>query len=169
MALRFKIPQSSRFIPIRAERQRLFEAIRNRNKEDFHSYWDWFFYIHICPISRFIHWVGMLLGLYFYTQFFFEIGKVSWWISLSDLIIGIICFYYFGVISHLIYDNIAGKVVPKYWYITFWAVIYINLITMFGLYGRELKKQIKKYPFINDDWQLVDKTPCEAFLHFLRR
>lgn len=161
------IPKSTRLIPHKAQRLRINQMVNSHPPGDFESYWDWFYFLHLDPISRFIHWVGMILGFYYYYLFIVELTSVSILHSAFNLGFGFFCFYCFGLIAHLIYDKGAAKSDPKFWHITLWGVIYINLATMSGLYGKTLRAFIKKYPWAKDEWELEEKSLAQALLQII--
>jgi hypothetical protein len=148
-------------IPTRATRDRAFRAIRRNPPENFERYADWFYFLHVDPVQRWIHLVGMLVGTYLYYRAYLACAAGAWVLGL--LIAGIATgpFYGFGVLSHFIYDRGAAKSDPAYWHVTFFTVVYINVTTATGLYQRSLRAFVEQYPFVRREWDLVERTPGE--------
>lgn len=156
------LPKKSRFYPSASLR----EFARRRNaaypKEFFQTYNEWFYFIHIDPIQRFIHVFGMITGLIFFGLMIINWGLISF----IYYILGAFFFYGIGIISHLIYDKGSAKSERKYLLTTFYPVIRINVLTLFGRFDQDLRKFINKYPFVKDAYELeeVPKTKIFSFL-----
>jgi len=165
MGLKILTPRFSRIIPYEEERSRMNSVIESSDPEKFETYADWFFFIHIDPVSRFIHLVGMLTGIYLFINCVQLLISGEYFYSIALLPVGIFFFYQFGVIGHLIFDKGSVKSDPKYWSVTLPAVIYINLLTLTGTYGLALRKHAEKYPFVIDEWQLVERSFLENILY----
>lgn len=146
------VPKNSRFFPSKEQRNLSSQRIKEYPPEKFETYNDWFFFIHIDPVQRFIHAFGMYVGSFFFIMIFIEWSKLSFLYYL----LGVFFFYGLGVISHAIFDKGTAKSEPKYFITTLKDVIYFNLATTFGFYDKALRRFIKKYPFVIDAYQLEE-------------
>lgn len=159
------VPRRARLVPTKATREHAFQVIRRHPPEDFERYADWFYFLHVDPVQRWIHLVGMILGTYlFYLAYLSCLGGAWAW----GLLLGVVGtgpFYGFGVLSHLVYDRGAAKSDPAYWHVTFFTVVYINLATASLQYSRTLRRFVERYPWVAREWDLVERTPGE----FLRQ
>ncbi len=155
------IPLEARFFP--SKEQRLNSKRRNQEytKDDFETYNDWFYFIHIDPAQRFVHAFGMYVGTFFFAMIFIE------WSILSILyyLLGVFFFYVLGIISHFIYDSASAKSEPKYFLHTLIPVIKFNLLTTFGGYDKSLRAFTKKYPFVIKAYDLVEVPTNKVISH----
>jgi hypothetical protein len=156
---RILIPEDSRLFPSPEIVARNRQIILDNPPQKFASYWDWFHFIHIDPVQRWIHLIGMIIGSYFYVMIFIEWSLLSWLYYL----LGVIFFYGAGLISHLLYDTGAAKSDPRYFHITLWAVIHINLRTLTFTYDSWLRDFLRKYPFSSEYFKLREKSLTEAY------
>lgn len=152
------IPKSTRLLPNKSTR--LFHLERNRayGPEKFQKYNDWFYFIHIDPIIRWWHGLGMMIGiiLYFFAAldaWIFGFGMAM----VTKVLAGVFFFYFLPLISHYIYDGGTAKSTPDKFHSTLIPVIHINLLTLTGQYDRWLRKFIEKYPFVVEAWNLEEK------------
>lgn len=152
------IPKSSLLFP--NKKTRLFHLERNSQygKEKFQSYNDWFYFIHVDPILRWWHAIGMTIGTLFYIVAAFD----AWFIGLSwavaiEIFIGVFFFYFLPLISHFFYDGGTAKSSPDKFHSTLIPVIHINLMTLTGQYDSWLRKFIIKYPFTKAAWELEER------------
>lgn len=147
--IRYK-PKHTKWVMDPTTKSKNLKRVLEFGPERFESYQDYFFFVHIDPIQRFWHSMGMVVGLFFFTLLFY-----SWNIwSILFYFLGVFFFYGIGVISHAYYDGHTGKSEIKYFHITTPTVIKINLLTLTGLYQRNLNKFVQKYPFTVDAFEL---------------
>ena len=157
------LPKYSCFFPNNLAREKARQRVLNYPPESFESYNDWFFFIHIDPVQRFIHAFGMYVGLYFFFMIVIDWGPRSFYYYL----VGVFFFYGLGVVSHAIFDKGTAKSHPKFFLSTLPIVIKFNLLTTFGQYDNELRKFIKKYPFVADAYELEEVPRNKAIQHLL--
>lgn len=162
------IPRTCRLVPDAAGREKNHQVILDNPPERFRRYADWFYFLHVDPIQRFLHLVGMLLGTYLYYRSALALLAQCWTLGAALLAVGAFCFYGFGVISHQIYDRGAAKSDPRYWHVTLFTVLYINFATLFGLYQWTLRRFVRDYPFVVDEWDLVEMDWSMFLAHVLR-
>jgi hypothetical protein len=127
-------------------------AERNRvyGEDRFDSFEDRFFFLHIDPIQRCWHALGMFGGLLFYG-----LAILAWnERSLGWAALGVFFFYGFGLMSHLLYDGGTGRSDQGRFRRSTPVVIEINLRSTFGTYSRKLEKFIEKYPFVTEAYDL---------------
>jgi hypothetical protein len=155
---KFLSPKSARLIPTVESRR--FHQLRNDNftPDKFQEYNDWFYFIHVDPCLRWIHAIGMMIGLilYFYSGFEFWIFGFTPGVVIKFLS-GAFFFYFLPLISHHIYDGGSAKSTPDKFHSTLIPVIHINLLTLSGQYDKWLRKFILKYPFTVEAWQLEER------------
>ena len=143
-------PKNTKWIMDPATKAKNLKRVLAFGPERFDCYQDYFFFVHIDPVQRFWHSMGMVVGLFFFTMLFY-----SWSIwSILFYFLGVFFFYGIGVISHAYYDGHSGKSEIKYFHITTPTVIKINLLTLSGLYQKYLDKFIQKYPFTVEAFEL---------------
>jgi hypothetical protein len=146
-------PKNTRWIMDPTTRALNLKRVSSFGPDKFDSYQDYFFFVHIDPIQRFWHSMGMIVGLFFFYMLFY-----SWdlW-SILYYFLGVFFFYGVGVLSHAYYDGHSGKSEIRYFHVTTPTVIKINLLTLTGLYQNYLKKFIQKYPFTVDAFDMEGK------------
>lgn len=152
------VPEYSQLVPskdlrqIHQERQHLYPA------EKFETYNDWFYFIHVDPIIRWWHAIGMMVGFLFYIIAGYEtwILGLSWKVAI-EILIGVFFFYFLPLISHFLYDGGSAKSTPDKFHSTLIPVIHINLLTLTGRYDKWLRKFILKYPFTTQAWKLQER------------
>jgi len=157
------IPRISTFFPSSHTRTLAQSTVRNNPPEKFQSYQDWFFFIHIDPAQRYVHSIGMVIGTIFFMMLFIE---WSYW-SFLYYILGVFFFYVVGIISHLIYDKGEAKSHPRYFAVTFLTTIQFNLLTLFGMYDKKLREFLKKYPFVAEEYDLIEIKKSQLIFHLL--
>jgi len=146
-------PRNSKWIVDSKTRSVNLARVDKYGPEHFENYQDYFFFVHIDPIQRFWHSIGMIIGTYFFFMLFY-----SWNIwSILYYFLGVFFFYGFGVISHAYYDGHSGRSEAKYFHLTTPTVIKINLLTLTGTYQKYLNTFIKKYPFTVDAFDMETK------------
>lgn len=152
------IPKSSRFLPNKSTR--LFHLERNLQygPEKFQTYTDWFYFIHVDPVIRWWHALGMVLGMIFYVFAGLDawVFGLSWFMGLK-ILIGACFFYFLPLLSHFIYDGGSTTSTPDKFHSTLFPVIHINLMTLTGQYDPWLRTFIEKYPFTFAAWDLTEK------------
>lgn len=159
------IPKHTRVFPTEKSRTHAANINYQFGPSDFDSYNDWFYFIHIDPIQRIIHAIGMVIGSIMYLIMLYE---WSLW-SIIYYFIGTFFFYILGVISHIIYDKGTARSEGKYIITTFWPVIRINLLTITKKYDHDLREFVKKYPFVKDAHELIELDRDKVFTYLLRR
>jgi len=157
------VPRHSRLFPSQEFREECRQRIAAHPPNRFETYNDWFYFIHIDPVQRWIHAFGMFVGTFFFGAM---LWAWSWW-SLPFYGLGVFFFYGFGVISHKIYDRGEAKSDPKYFLTTLWPVIAINLTTVLFLYDRQLRTFVLKYPFVREAFDLVEIERSSVPSHVL--
>lgn len=162
------IPRTCRLIPTARTRQTNYEIVTRNPPERFDGYVDWFYFIHVDPVQRVIHLVGMLVGVGVFARSFLALVAARWLAAAGLYLVGVFFFYGFGVISHAIYDRGAAESDPAYWHLTLPAVVYINLCTLIGRYDWILDDLMARYPFTRAEWDLVEVTPAQLAVHLLR-
>jgi hypothetical protein len=83
-------PTSSRLVP--NKKSRTFHLERNNKyfHDQFESYNDWFYFIHIDPVIRWWHASGMVAGLGFYALAAFQAMTIGLsWTVFIEAIIGV--------------------------------------------------------------------------------
>lgn len=160
----YLIPRFSHFYPSSSLRETAKQIVLRNPPEKFQNYVDWFFFIHIDPVQRYIHAFGMFVGL---ALFALMIWEWSWWSGVY-LIVGSFFFYGFGILSHMIYDKGTARSSPKYFHETIWPVIEINLLTVTGGYDKKLRAFLSRYPHLSQEMDLVE-IPREELWVYLRR
>lgn len=135
-------------------------ASRNRvaafEPAQFEKYSDYFFFIHIDPILRFWHALGMIAGIGFFVLLLFN--WTNWYWNVVYYVLGVFFFYIVGIISHHVYDGGGAKTERKQFFDSFPTVIYINLLTATGLYQSRLRRFVEKYPFTIEAYALVPRS-----------
>lgn len=152
------IPKSSRLLPSKASRQFHLERNRKYGPDKFQCYNDWFYFIHIDPILRWWHGLGMMTGIIFYIFAALDLWVFGLGLScIIKFLVGVFFFYFLPLISHFIYDGGTAKSSPDKFHSTLIPVVHINLLTLTGSYDSWLRKFIEKYPFTKDAWDLEEK------------
>jgi hypothetical protein len=161
----YLIPKSARLIP--TDETRKFHLARNAKytMDKFNSYNDWFYFIHMDPFLRWIHAIGMVIGLILY---FFSAYQ-SWILGFSLNVVftffsGMFFFYFLPLMSHYIYDGGTAKSTPDKFLSTLIPVIHINLLTLTGRYDKWLRNFILKYPFTYEAWDLEERQKENKFV-----
>lgn len=153
----FLKPRSSRLIPTAESRKFHRERNDKFTPDKFEQYNDWFYFIHVDPFLRWVHAIGMMIGLlmYFYSGFEFWIFGITVGVVIKFLS-GAFFFYFLPLLGHYFYEGDALKSPPDKLLSTFIPVIHINVLTLTGQYDKWLRKFIKKYPFVVEAWQLEE-------------
>ena len=165
MSTKLLIPSYSSFIPSSKQREHASQINKEYPLDRFDNASDWFFFFHIDPVQRFIHTFGMGVGSIFFAWAIWE------WSLLSFLLwgIGVFFFYCLGVISHAVYDKTSAPVERSHLVTTFWPVTLINLHTAFGVYDRQLRQFVEKYPFTVQAHSLIEIERKNLVKHLLRQ
>lgn len=152
------IPKATRLIPNKTTR--LFHLQRNAKygPEKFQSYNDWFYFIHLDPVLRWWHGIGMMTGIIFYIFAGLDAWIFGFGLStIIKILVGVFFFYFLPLISHYVYEGGTPKSPPSKFHSTLIPVIHINLLTLTGQYDPWLRKFIEKYPFTTGAWDLEEK------------
>jgi hypothetical protein len=151
------IPRFSQLLP--NKESRLFHSERSRHYgiDQFQTYNDWFYFIHIDPVLRWWHAIGMVIGTTYFVKMgldykAFGIGKIMG----IHYLLGVFFFYVLPLMSHYFYDGGHSKSTVKQFHSTLIPVIHINFLTLTGLYDSWLRNFIKKYPFTIKAWELKE-------------
>ncbi len=152
------VPEYSQLVPSKDLHQMHLERQQLYPPEKFETYNDWFYFIHVDPIIRWWHAIGMMIGLLFYIIAAYE----TWIFGLGlkvmlEVLIGVFFFFFLPLISHYVYDGGGTKSTPDKFHSTFIPVVHINLLTLTGRYDRWLRKFIQKYPFTVKAWKLHER------------
>lgn len=146
--------------PLPSRESRAFHMKRNLHftPDKFSSYIDWFYFIHVDPFIRWVHALGMVIGLFFYI-----ISAYRFWFLgystevLIQFLVGVFFFYFLPLISHYFYDGGSAKSTPDKFHSTLIPVVHINLLTVTGRYDKWLRSYIQKYPFTIEAWELEER------------
>lgn len=154
----FLVPKSARLIPTAQSRKFHQERNDKFTPDKFKQYNDWFYFIHVDPFLRWVHAVGMTIGLilYFFSAYEFWIFGMTLGV-VTKFLIGAFFFYFLPLISHYIYEGGGDKPTPDKFLTTLIPVIHINLLTLTGQYDKWLRVFIVKYPFTIEAWQLEER------------
>lgn len=152
------IPRSSRLVPTRETKEFHLRRIKNFPPEKFETYNDWFYFIHVDPFTRWVHAIGMVIGLilYFIAGYKFLILGLKMEVVFTFLS-GALFFFYIPMASHYFYDGGTANSTADKYHSTFLPVVHINLLTLTGRYDAWLRTFIKKYPFTVEAWELEDR------------
>jgi hypothetical protein len=131
----------------------------------FQDFRDWFFTIHIDPVQRWIHTIGMFIGSYFFIIMWFQWNLLT----LVYYLLGVFFFYGLGIISHRLYDGGVEKSYLRFFHKTLFYVLEINFLTLFGLYDKRLRNFLQKYPDLKNQLQLVEVSPSNFISYISRR
>jgi len=154
------VPATTRWIPNRWSRQLSRERVRDYDSSQFETYADYFFFLHIDPVQRFWHSYGMFAGIGFFTGLFLNWNV--WPLNLIFYLLGVLHFYGFGLISHLVYDGGSAKTEGRHFWDTMPTVIYFNTLTATFQYQKALKKFIRKYPFVIEAYGLRSQEKLQT-------
>ncbi|MBA2403984.1 MAG: hypothetical protein H0V66_04365 [Bdellovibrionales bacterium] len=152
------IPKYSRLFPSQSTRQFHLERNNNYGPDKFHTYNDWFYFIHVDPVIRWWHAAGMVIGTLFYI-----FAALDAWVfgftffMVFKFFLGMFFFYFLPLISHFYYEGGSAKSSPDKFHSTLIPVIHINLMTLTGRYDKWLRTYIEKYPFTQEAWELEEK------------
>ncbi|WP_408098109.1 hypothetical protein ACJVC5_04065 [Peredibacter sp. HCB2-198] len=147
----------TRAIPSRESRAFHMERNRIYTPDKFQNYNDWFYFIHVDPFTRWIHAIGMVIGVILYYFSAYELWLTGFSFSVVvKFLVGVFFFYFLPLISHYIYDGGSAKSTPDRFHSTLIPVIHINLLTLTGRYDKWLRKFMVKYPFTREAWQLEE-------------
>lgn len=152
------VPKSAHWLPTEANRIKHLERNQKYSHNDFESYNDWFYFIHLDPYTRMWHAFGMLIGTSFYLLSVYEIISHGLTYPFGIyLLLGAFFFYFLPLISHYAYEGGGAKADPDHLHSTFIPVIHINFLTLTGRYDEWLRGFIKKYPFVHEAWELEER------------
>jgi hypothetical protein len=152
------IPRTSRMIPSRGLRELHLKRNSEYRLEHFKSYVDWFYFIHVDPVVRWWHALGMVAGGVLYILSFIDLIFNGFSLNAVLLFFGGMFFFYFlPLISHYFYDGGTAKSTPDRFHSTLIPVIHINFLTLSGRYDPWLNSFIEKYPFTVEAWDLIER------------
>lgn len=118
------------------------DVINNYMPNDFETYEDYFYYLHLNQRVRYMHLVGMIGGLVLLP---YAIYTLKWWL----FVIYFVLFYGFGYISHWIFDGVVSRTAAEAPWKSFIYATKINLMCLRPKYVKELDEAFyKKYPFV---------------------
>ena len=147
-----------RLIPSKESREFHIKRTLHYTPDKFESYNDWFYFIHVDPYMRWIHALGMVIGVILYLFSAIQIILNGFgWKPVIEFFVGMFFFYFLPLISHHIYDGGKANATPDKFLPTLIPVIHINLLTITGTYDKWLRKFMVKYPFTKEAWALEDK------------
>jgi hypothetical protein len=155
MAKKDLFPRNSCWIPTRESRAICRQRVTAAQPSQFKSYQDYFFFLHIDPVLRFWHTIGMFAGVAFFVLL--VLNWTNWYWNVGFYLLGVLFFYGFGILSHYAYDGGAAKTVRKHFLDSTPTVIYINLLTVSFLYQKRLCEFVREYPFTVTAYDLVPK------------
>ena len=159
------IPKGSRLVPTKKLRSKARNRIQKYPESLFECYADWFFFVHIDPVQRYIHAIGMIIGIIFYI-----IVIIEWSIySIIYYLIGAFFFYGLGVVSHILYDSSLGRSRVRNYHQTLFPVIKFNLRTLFGNYDQKLREFIHKYPFTLEAFDLIEIEKKDIWSYLIKK
>jgi hypothetical protein len=124
--------------------------------EAFAVFEDYFFFIHIHPMNRWVHVLGMWIGLGVFA------GSLAWllagsWLCVPTFLVGHLFFTGFGVLGHVLYDGTPeARTDRAYFFKAFPWILRINFETMTGRYPPRLAAFVERYPWVIEAWDLVD-------------
>ena len=152
------IPKSFNLFPNKETREFHIQRSLKFGFDKFETYNDWFYFIHIDPMLRWWHAIGMLIGIFFYALAFknFLMNDLALNIAI-EFLLGAFFFYFLPLISHHLYDGGKENAPPSRFHSTFIPVVHINFLTLTGRYDAWLRKFIQKYPFTVEAWELIEK------------
>lgn len=150
------IPSNTRWIPNKASRQASQDRLDRYGADLFESYNEYFFFMHVDPVLRFWHTIGMFAGTLFFVML--AIKWNVWPLNLTYYLLGVLFFYGFGILSHYAYDGGDAKTGVSRFVSTFPTVVRFNLLTATGLYQRELRKFVAKYPVTVEAYGLLPRS-----------
>ncbi len=150
-------PRYSRPVPTKASRAFHKERNRRYTPEQFNTYNDWFYFIHIDPYTRALHALGMVIGVSSYALSLYLFVSTGLQLeAFVALFSGAFFFYVFPLLSHYLYDGGGAKSTPDKFLPTLLPVIHINLMTLTGRFDPWLREFVKKYPFTREAWALEE-------------
>ena len=151
-------PRSTSILPRKSFRQFHIDRNLQYGPQKFETYNDWFYFIHVDPVIRWWHALGMVIGMGFYLAAASEaLSNGITWTAGGLTGAGMFFFYFLPLISHYVYDGGSAKSTPDRFHSTLYPVIHINLLTLTGRYDRWLRTFIGKYPFTREAWDLREE------------
>ncbi len=158
------VSKITRIIPTRESRSIHADRIAKYTPDKFQTYNDWFYFIHVDPVVRWIHAFGMVVGTFLYVISAYELIIFGFGLSfLVKFFVGMFFFFFLPSISHFVYDGGGARSTPDKFHSTLIPVIHINLMTLTGKYDQWLRKFIQKYPFTVEAWKLEEKEVPRSY------
>lgn len=161
------IPREARFFPSKEMRIKAGRRVEHYSQDHFESLQDWFYFIHIDPAQRYVHAIGMLIGMVIYLAQFLYLSELSLLAHLILFSVGTFFFYGLGILSHVIYDYGTAKSEPKNFLPTYPVVIKFNFLTLVGRYDQDLRRFVARYPFAKEAFDLIEIPQAQLLTHLL--
>lgn len=161
------IPREARFFPSKEMRIKAGRRVEHYSLDHFENLQDWFYFIHIDPAQRYVHAVGMLIGIVIYLAQLLYLSELSLLSHLIFFSVGTFFFYGLGIVSHVIYDYGTAKSEPKNFLPTYPVVIKFNLLTLIGRYDQDLRRFVARYPFAIEAFDLIEIPKTQLLTHLL--
>lgn len=151
------VPRDAAWWPSADVRARARTRVLEHPPERFACFEDYFFFIHIHPMNRWVHVIGMWIGLAIFGVAAWLLAVASWW-SVPVFFAGHLFFTGLGILGHIVYDGTPeARTDRAYFFKAFPWIIALNLDTMLGRYPRRLATFVERYPWVRDVWDLVDE------------
>ena len=143
--------------PTSAQRAVARDRVLETPPEAFESFQDYFFFIHIHPLNRAVHVMGMLMGIPIFIASGAWLLAGSWW-CVPVFLVGHVFFTGFGIAGHVLYDGTAmARTSRANFFKAFPWVVRINLETLTGRYPVRLAAFVERYPWVKDRWDLIER------------
>ncbi len=157
------IPKESSFFPSKRLREINSLIPIKYGPDFFETYNDWFYFIHIDPVQRLIHSIGMLIGYAMFLALSIDLINGFQIYHLLGFLIATFFYYGFGLFSHLIFDGGKAMSTPGHFIETLPVVHSFNFLTLIGKYDNSLRTFVKKYPFVVEAYDLIEIEEFELF------
>jgi hypothetical protein len=155
-------PRDAAWWPSADARARARQRFADVTPERFEAFEDYFFFLHIHPMNRWVHTVGMLIGTAIFGWSLVLLIAGSWW-CVAAFVLGHVFFTGFGIFGHWLYDGAAYVRTEAVSFLrAFPWVIRINVDTLTGRFTHRLAPFVERYPFVRDAWDLVDVREHDA-------
>lgn len=124
------------------------QRIRALRPEQFASYRDYFAALHLNPVVRWIHAIGMFIGT---AIFAFGVASRSVWLVLASGS----AYYFVPLFSHLVFDGCSPRNEAPDPITGHLQAIWMNVRTLVGSVRREEAALVRRYPFLASIYQDV--------------
>ena len=149
-------PRDAAWFPSSEARARARARVLETDPERFAHFRHYFFFIHTHPMNRWVHVIGMWIGLGVFGLAGFWLASGSW-LCVPAFVVGHLFFTGFGILGHVLYDGTPeARTNRDYFLKAFPWIIGINVDTMTGRYDRKLADFVERYPWVKETWDLVD-------------